>query len=167
MPSEPLDADVRLQTLPGVREHGPLRLAGLRGRFDPATGSSIPGLWDRLIAAMPIAGQAGGETYGVTMPAGPDGGFDYLAAVPLAPGVPEPKGLEAVEIPAAGYAIFRLTITGADLHSQMAAAFQESRRRLKQLGLQKARAPELEVYPPDFDQRRAGDVVEYWIPVSG
>jgi len=160
------ETSARLRQLEGLRRRPAFRVAGLAGRFDADTRPAIPGLWDQLVTRLPLPGQVGWETYGVCFGLDADKGFEYMAGAEIGPDAPAPEGLQVREVPAQTYAVFRLTITGADLHPQMAAAnMQIWGERLKAAGLEPSGGPDLEVYPGDFDQRRAGDAVEFWIPV--
>ncbi len=144
-----------------------LRLAGLPGDFDEATVSGIPALWDRLYPHLPLVGQNGGGTFGVCC-AGPEGkGLHYVAGVALGDGVAPPEGFEVVELPARSYLVFRQVLSGGPLHPQMQSAVREIwGERVPNCGYALVRAPDLEVYPDDFDPTKPGAWVEWWIPMD-
>jgi AraC family transcriptional regulator len=162
------ETSARLEQLDGLKRRPAFRVAGLLGRFDADTRPAIPGLWGQFVPRLPLAGQVGWETYGVCFGPDVEKGFEYMAAVEIAPDAPAPEGLQVRQVPAQAYAVFRLTTTGAELHPQMAAALMQIwGEGLQAAGLEPTGGPDLEVYPADFDQRRPGDAVEFWIPVKG
>jgi len=151
---------------PAPRREAGFRTAGYQAEFDESNKAGIPALWARLTPRLPLAGQAGGRTYGV-MWASDSGCFHYQASVALEPGAEAPEGLEAKDVPPQTYLVFRHELDGTDLHPQMQAAMREIWGvRLPALGHKLARGPDLEVYPADFDPARAGGWVEWWIPIE-
>ena len=149
-----------------------IRIAGAGRDFDETTVSGIPALWDELTPRLPLPGQASGWTYGVCC-AGPGpqqslkGGLHYIAGVELSQNAPEPEGFEVIELPATSYVVFRQVLDGGPLHPQMQSAVREIwGERVPNCGHKLVRAPDLEVYPPDFEPNRAGAWVEWWIPVE-
>ena len=162
-----MTAAIDLTLHSGVQRRGALRLAGLAGQFDGETRGAIPTLWDRFVPRLPVPGQAGWATYGLCWSGDLDKGFNYMAAVELAPDAPAPEGLEMMEVPAQAYAAFRLNLNGGELHPQMAAAMDEIwGRRLTEAGLKPFAGPDFEFYPEHFDPRRPGAYIEVWIPVQ-
>ena len=148
-----------------VRKPG-FRVAGISGVFDESTRNQIPALWPQLVARLPLPGQTGFETFGVCW-GDVDGRFQYMAAAPIAADAPEPAGLEARDVPAQTYLIFRQQLTGPELHPQMQAAAREIwGERLPKSGHKLARGPDLEFYPPDFEPGMRDGWVEWWIPVE-
>ncbi|MFN9927947.1 MAG: GyrI-like domain-containing protein [Phenylobacterium sp.] len=146
---------------------GPLRISGLAEDFTEANKAGIPALWGKLFARPGVAEAAGGRTFGVCR-ASPTEGCDlcYLAGVELAAGAAPPEGLELIELPARPYAVFTMEIDGGDLHQQMQAAARAIwGELLPASGLGLAQAPDLEVYPAGFEPGRAGQALEWWIPV--
>ena len=145
-----------------------LRIAGLGEDFDETTVAGIPALWDRLTPHLPIRGQNGGGTFGVCC-AGPQAkGLHYIAGVALDASVEPPAGFEVVELPARSYLVFRQVLSGGPLHPQMQSAVREIwGERVPNSGCTLVSAPDLEVYPDDFEPEAAGAWVEWWIPVEG
>jgi len=150
-----------------------IRIAGAARDFDETTVSGIPALWAELTPHLPLPGQASDWTYGVCC-AGPGpqqslkGGLHYIAGVELSQSAPEPEGFEVIELPATSYVVFRQVLDGGPLHPQMQSAVREIwGERVPNCGLALKRAPDLEVYPPDFAHNKAGAWVEWWIPVEG
>jgi AraC family transcriptional regulator len=156
-----------------VDEAGPvakpaLRIAGLRGLFDLSNKAGIPKLWDRLTPRLPLAGQSGGETYGVCTAAPTRGrpGMLYTAGVAIGPEARRPPGVEVTALEPQTYLVFRQTMTGGLVHPQMQAAVRKIWGELVATsGHRLAQAPDIEFYPADFRPDRAG-WVEWWVPVE-
>jgi AraC family transcriptional regulator len=145
-----------------------LRLAGLSQDFDETNVAGIPALWARFYPHLPLIGQTGGGTFGVCC-GGPGGhGLHYIAGVAVADDAPLPDGFEIIVLPARSYLVFRQVLDGGPLHPQMQAAVREIwGERVPHSGHSLVRAPDLEVYPEDFQPDKAGAWVEWWIPVEG
>ncbi|HEY9028780.1 MAG TPA: AraC family transcriptional regulator [Burkholderiaceae bacterium] len=152
-----------LAMLPAFTVAGPAR------RFDEATKSEIPQLWSALIGALPFPGQVRSwATYGVvsSVDAG-EGGFQYLAGVGVEPGCVPPPGFSTMEVPAATYAVFRITLDGSALHPQvrqaMAAVWGEL---IPASGLTLVPGVVFELYDGRFDPQKAGSVIDFHVPVQ-
>ena len=146
-----------------------LRIAGFSGRFNDADKAGIPRLWDRLIAALPVTGQVGEESYGVCVEAtgGEPGDMRYMAGVALSPGASAPAGMEVIELAPQHYLVFRQTMDGGEVHPQMQRAAKEIwGERLPKSGRRLVQAPDLEFYPGDSTPDQAGAWVEWWVPVE-
>jgi AraC family transcriptional regulator len=149
--------------LPAFRVAGPAR------RFDEATKWEIPQLWPALIGALPFAGQLPSwATYGVVHGVDQGAGcFGYLAGVGVTPDCVPPPGFEAMEIPAASYAVFRITLDGSALHPQvkqaMACIWGEL---IPASGLKVAHGPDFELYDGRFDPQKSGSVIDVHVPVE-
>ena len=152
-----------LATLPPFRVAGPARL------FDEATKSEIPQLWSALIGALPFKGQTPSwATYGVVSSAEPaQGCFRYMAGVGVEPGCEPPPGFATMQIPAATYAVFRITLDGSALHPQvkraMAAIWGEL---IPASGLKVVDGPDFELYDGRFDPQKAGSAIDFHVPVQ-
>jgi len=152
-----------LARLPSFHVAGPAR------RFDEATKSDIPQLWSALIGALPFEGQLKSwATYGVVSSVDEGQGcFQYLAGVGVEPGCVPPPGFSMMEIPAATYAVFRITLDGSALHPQvkqaMAVVWGEL---LPASGLKAAGGPDFELYDGRFDPLKAGSVIDFHVPVQ-
>jgi len=116
---------------------------------------------------VPLAGQAGGGTFGVCC-GGPAGvGLHYIAGVQVAADAPVPEGFEVIDLPARSYLVFRQVLDGGPLQPQMQSAVREIwSQRVPGSGHALVRAPDLEVYPEDFQPDKPGAWVEWWIPVE-
>jgi AraC family transcriptional regulator len=167
MPS-PLSTPVvrlpELVALPAFHVAGPAR------RFDEATKSDIPQLWSALIGSLPFPGQvASWATYGVvsSVDAG-EGCFQYMAGVGVEPGCAPPAGFTTMEIPAATYAVFRITLDGSALHPQVKQAMATVWGELiPASGLKVAGGPDFELYDGRFDPLKPGSVIDFHVPVAG
>ena len=166
LPTEHSASVVRLPelvALPAFRVAGPARL------FDEASKAEIPQLWSALIGALPLEGQLPSwATYGVVSSVDSGQGcFRYMAGVGVEPGCEPPPGFEAMEIPAASYAVFRITLDGSALHPQvkraMAAIWGEL---IPQSGLKVVPGPDFELYDGRFDPQKAGSVIDFHVPVD-
>ena len=144
-----------------------MRIAGLAQDFDESTVSGIPALWRRFSPSLPLTGQAGGGTFGVCC-GGPAGvGLHYIAGVQIAADAPVPEGFEVIDLPARSYLVFRQVLDGGPLQPQMQSAVREIwSQRVPGSGHALVRAPDLEVYPEDFQPDKPGAWVEWWIPVE-
>ena len=156
--------------LPELATLAAFHVAGPARRFDDATKSEIPQLWSALIGALPFAGQVRSwATYGIVSSVDEgQGSFQYLAGVGVEPGCVPPPGFSTMEIPAAAYAVFRITLDGSALHPQvkqaMAMVWGEL---LPASGLKLAGGPDFELYDGRFDPLKAGSVIDLHVPVQG
>ena len=155
--------------LPDLARLPAFHVAGPARRFDEATKSEIPQLWSALVGALPFEGQVRNwATYGVVSSVDEgQGSFQYLAGVGVEPGCVPPPGFSTMEIPAADYAVFRITLDGSALHPQvkqaMAVVWGEL---LPASGLKLAGGPDFELYDGRFDPLKAGAVIDLHVPVQ-
>ena len=159
-----------LTEAPAPIRKAPLRIAGFAGLFDETNKAGIPRLWERLIQALPITGQVGGETYGVCAesPGSETGAMRYTAGVALSADASAPDGLEVIELAAQNYLVFRQVMDGGAVQPQMLAAAREIwGDRLPKSGHRLVQAPDLEFYPADSTPDQPGAWVEWWVPVEG
>jgi AraC family transcriptional regulator len=151
-----------LVALPAFHVAGPAR------RFDEASKAEIPRLWSALIGALPFPGQVRSwATYGVVsgVESG-EGGFQYMAGVGVGPDCVPPPGFSMMEIPAATYAVFRITLDGSALHPQVKQAMATIWGELiPASGLELAGGPDFELYDGRFDPLKAGSVIDLHVPV--
>ena len=163
------DTPAAVVQLPDLVALKAFRVAGPSRRFDEATKAEIPQLWSALIGALPFAGQVKSwATYGVVFGGGEgDGCFGYMAGVGVEPDCVPPAGFATIEIPAATYVVFRITLDGSALHPQvkraMAAIWGEL---VPASGLTLAGGPDFELYDGRFDPLKAGSVIDFHIPVK-
>lgn len=160
------DAVVRLPdlvTLPAFRVAGPSR------EFDQVTKAEIPQLWSALIGALPFPGQVKSwATYGVMSSVDPrEGRFAYMAGVGVEPDCVPPPGFAAMEIAAARYVVFRITLDGSALHPQVKRAMARVWGELMPAsGLELAGGPDFELYDGRFDPLKAGSVIDFHVRVK-
>jgi AraC family transcriptional regulator len=144
-------------------------VAGLSRRFEPATKSEIPQLWSALTGALPFKGQdPSWTTYGVIWSVDKEeGSFQYMAGVGVQPEAQLPPRFEEKRIPAATYAVFRITLNGEAVHPQMKSAMATIWGELvPAAGFQVADGPDFERYDGHFAPDRAGAVVDFYLPVK-
>ena len=152
-----------LTTLPAFH------VAGVSRLFDEASKSEIPQLWSALLGALPFEGQVPSwATYGVVSSADKgEGCFRYMAGVGVQAGCVPPPGFTTQEIPAATYAVFRITLDGTALHPQVQRAMGAIwGDLLPASGLKVAEGPDFELYDGRFDPLKAGSVIDFHIPVE-
>ncbi|TNC07147.1 AraC family transcriptional regulator [Methylobacterium terricola] len=144
-------------------------VAGPTRRFDQATTSTIPALWSTMIRGLPfVDGQVPSwATYGVVWSIDPqEGSFDYMAGVGVRPEGGLPAGFVRKTIPAATYAVFRITLDGTGLHPQMKRATAKIwGEMIPALGLAVADSPDFERYDGRFAPDRPGTVIDMHVPV--
>ncbi|MFL6700528.1 MAG: helix-turn-helix domain-containing protein [Vitreoscilla sp.] len=163
VPMNPVIQLTELVRMPSIRVAGPAR------RFDEATKAGIPQLWSALIGALPLAGQTPSwATYGVVSSVDKaEGCFQYLAGVGVEPDCVPPPGFTTMEIPAATYAVFRITLDGSALQPQVTQAMQRIWGELiPASGLKLADGPDFELYDGRFDPLKAGSVIDLHVPVQ-
>ena len=143
-------------------------IVGVRALFDQQNKSGIPSLWPRLIRTLPLPGQVGAVTYGACWIENKvEGRFNYMAGVEVRGDAALPEGVERLQLDAQTYAVFRLTLDGTPLHPQMQAAMQMIwGELLPKAGLKAVPAPDLEVYPADFEPMRKGSYVDMYIAIE-
>ena len=144
-------------------------IAGPAAVFDDENKHGIPALWPRLIRCLPLDGQRSRGTYGVCW-AGDlkKGAIHYMAGVEVARDAKLPDGFERIDLAPQTYAVFRIGLDGGNLHRQMQAAMPLIwGEMLPKSGLKFAAAPDLEVYPPEFNPEVKGMHVDIYIPVEG
>lgn len=148
---------------PRFEELGPLLIAGMGETFTDDTSSGIPALWQRFDPHIgKIAGQVGGVTYGLLMPTGTPGHFDYVCGVEVSDASNLPAGFRSHKLGKQKYAVFA--------HEGYLATLRETfgfiwNKWLPTAGVRIAKAPRLEVYAASFDAKKPGGL-EIWIPVA-
>lgn len=164
----PTNASTSVFHLPDFVTLDEFCVAGPSRRFDQASRSDIPQLWSALIGALPFKGQAPSwTTYGVVSSVDRDeGSFDYMAGVGVEPSSELPRGFIEKHIPAASYAVFRITLNGAALHPQVRSAMATIWGELiPRAGLKLADGPDFELYESEFTPNRPGAIIDFYVPV--
>jgi len=163
LPVAPVIQLPELVTKPAFRVAGPAR------RMDEASKAEIPQLWSVLMGALPFKGQTSSwATYGVVSSLDKsDGTFQYLAGVGIEPDCVPPPGFTTMEIPAATYAVFRITLNGSALHPQVKQAMAQIWGELiPASGVKVIDGPDFELYDGRFDPLKAGSVIDFHVPVQ-
>ena len=158
----------RVERLEAFVKRDAFVVAGVRALFDGQNKSGIPSLWPRLVRCLPLPGQVNEVTYGVCeMENKQEGRFSYMAGVEVSGDAALPEGFERVELAAQTYVVFRLTLDGSALHPQMQAAMPLIwGDLLPKSGLKAVPAPDLEVYPADFEPLHKGSYVDMYVAVE-
>jgi AraC family transcriptional regulator len=160
-------ANANVKQLANVKR-GAFTVAGPRAAFDEENKSGIPALWPRLVRCLPLQGQVAANTYGVCW-AGDlkKGSINYMAGVEVKGDGKLPDGFERIDIAPQTYAVFRVPVEGGNLHQQIQAAMPVIwGDLLPKSGLKFVPAPDLEVYPPNFNPEVKGMYVDFYIPVE-
>lgn len=155
--------------LPDLVSLGAFSVAGPGRRFDQANKSDIPQLWVSLMGALPFNGQdPSWVTYGVVCNVDKDeGSFHYMAGVGVQPGSQLPQGVTEMQIPAATYAVFRITLNGGALHPQIKGAMATIWGELiPASGLQVIDGPDFERYGGHFSPNEPGAIIDFYVPVD-
>ncbi len=168
-PETVMTASAKVELLQEIVPRAAFTVAGVGALFTAENKSGIPGLWPRLIRVLPLAGQVDARTYGVCrMEDKKEGVLKYIAGVEVTGDAALPDGFERIVLDAQRYAVFRLTLDGSALHSQMQAAMGRIwGALLPQSGLKTVPAPDFELYPADFEPMRKGSHVDMYIAVEG
>jgi AraC family transcriptional regulator len=155
----------QVEKLPEIVHRDTFTVAGIRAIFDEHNKNGIPALWPRLVRALPLPGQRGEISYGVCSMT--ENGLNYVAGVETAADAALPDGFERIVLAAQDYAVFRITLDGSPLHPLIQSAMAEIwGRQLPQSGLKTVRAPDLEVYPADFEPMRKGSTLDYHVAIE-
>jgi AraC family transcriptional regulator len=165
----PDEADVSVVQLPDLARLAAFTVAGVASRFNEGSKANIPQLWSRLVGALPLNGQdPSWTTYGVVWGVdAAEGSFDYMAGVKVVPGASLPVGFTTIDIPAADYAVFRITLNGGPVHPQVKAAMGRIWGELvPAAGLKVAQSPDFELYDGEFAPDRPGAVIDFHLPVE-
>ena len=139
-------------------------LTGDRRRYGFAEGpEKIPGDWDRFVQRLPLPGQIGVTTYGVTCGADMAAGtFKYMPAVEVESFDGLDPDLGRVRAPEAHYAVFVHTGPIWEIRHTIQAAYGW----LGSNGTWKdAETVAFERYGPEYDPQTGRDV-EVWLPVA-
>ncbi len=166
----PTSTSTAVTRLPDLVRLEAFSIAGPARRFDQESRAEIPQLWSALIGALPFKGQEPSwATYGAVWSVDrEEGSFDYMAGVGIAPGSTLPAGFSEKRIPAATYAVFRITLDGSALHPQVKNAMATIWGQLiPASGLKLADSPDFELYDGRFEPTRPGAVIDFHVPVEG
>jgi AraC family transcriptional regulator len=154
--------------LDGVTRKDAFVVAGLSERISMDNMLAIPALWPKLMQHIPFDGQQSPVCYGLCYGSNTaEGSFMYMAATEIAPDKKPPAALTLMQVPAQTYAVFRITLSAGEIHPQMKAAMQYIfSDGLPNSGHKPTGGIDLEVYGERFN-RKAGSVLDFYIPVEG
>lgn len=140
-------------------------VAGLGGRYSPATNQEIPALWQEFAPRWfgKVPGQVGQKSYGICYNFDDQGNLDYVAAVEVGSPGDAPAELKQVSIPGGRYAVFPHTEHVSAIGKTWMEIFQ---KWLPNSGRQLANSPSFELYSESFDPDVAIGGVEIWIPLQ-
>jgi AraC family transcriptional regulator len=143
---------------------GELLITGLKERYSLETRSNIPNQWERFLPYLgKVAGQVGGESYGVCWNSDAECNFDYLTGVAIGADAGLPQSFTQVQIPPQRYAVFthrgHISSIGETLHGIWGKWLPTS-------GFRPAEGPCFERYTEDFDPQAGAGSVEIWIPIE-
>lgn len=165
----PADFSSSVVQLPQLLKLDAFTLAGPMRRFDADTKAEIPQLWSALVGSLPLPGQLPSwATYGAVWgDEREEGSFNYMAGVSVQAGSRLPSGFVELPIPAACYAVFRITLNGAALHPQVKNAMATIWSKLiPESGIRVADSPDFELYDGRFNPNQPGSVIDFHIPVE-
>ena len=165
---DPLPPDAAVVQLPEPVAIEAFEVAGFTRRFDENNKSDIPQLWARLLGKLPFPAQMPSRaSYGVVWNVDRDSGsFLYLAGVAVKPDATLPEGFERKRIPAATYAVFRITLDGGPLPAQVRAAMQIIWGQLiPASGLAIADGPDFERYDGSVSPITPGATIDFHVPL--
>lgn len=167
--THPATRNTAVARLPGLATIPAFLVAGPTRRFDQTTQADIPKLWAALVGALPFAGQTRSwASYGVVSSVDRDeGSFQYLAGVGVDPDCVPPPGFATLEIPAATYAVFRITLDGGPLHPQVKQAMASIWGELiPTSGLKVVAGPDFELMDGRHDLLAPGSFIDFHVPVE-
>jgi len=148
---------------PEIRQRGAFRVTGPSTRCTFETNSVISRLWNDFNQRCDeIPSPVPGVCYGVCCDMEADGHFRYVAGLE-SKAAHTPDGLDAVEIPASRYAVFKHVGHISDFNKTVYTVWNKA---LPDAGLTPAKTPDFEVYDDRFDPKTCSGTVEIWIPLA-
>jgi predicted transcriptional regulator YdeE len=140
-------------------------IAGMGGRYTPATNRDIPALWQQFGPRWfgQVPGQVGRKAYGVCYNFDDQGNLDYVAAVEVDAASPAPAELTQMSIPAGRYAVFEHSDHVANIGKTWMEIFS---KWLPGSGKRVANSPSFELYHETFDPAVGVGGIEIWIPIE-
>ena len=145
---------------PRLLESSAFEVAGIRVRYASGGVGAIPGQWQQLnrewSAPTPLS-------YGVCCNVGEDGGFDYVAGLPMTVALSIPRHWQRVAIPARRYLVAWHAGHVSSIRSTWLWLIDQY-LPASRFGL--AAGPELERYDMRFEDQSGHGGVEIWLPVD-
>lgn len=145
---------------PRLMDCTPFPLAGIGMRHTRHSSGAIPGQWAQLNREWPTPAPI---SFGVCCNSDDDGGFDYIAALPMNTLPTVPAHWQRVDVPARRYLV---AWHGGHIATIRSTWFWLLDHYLPTRNLSLANAPDLERYDSRFDERSGHGGVEIWLPVD-
>lgn len=136
------------------------QVAGIGMRHTRNSGGAIPGQWAQLNREWPTPAPV---SFGVCCNSDDDGGFDYIAALPVNALPSVPAHWQRVDVPARRYLV---AWHGGHISTIRSTWFWLLDQYLPANHLNLANAPDLERYDTRFDEHSGHGGVEIWLPVD-
>lgn len=143
----------------------PVWTIGMAGWFSEPQPDEIPALWSRFIPALAAAGleaRPSAVSYGIC--AATDGGFMYVAAIPVATSTPVPRAFIAKPLPGGRYARFTHEGSVRELCHTL-GSIVEQWLPAANLTIDPARN-DFEYYDDRFDAASASGPVDLYFPIA-
>lgn len=136
------------------------QVAGIGMRHSRDSGGAIPGQWAQLNREWPTPAPV---SFGVCCNSDDEGGFDYIAALPVNALPSVPAHWQRVDVPVRRYLV---AWHGGHISTIRSTWFWLLDQYLPASSLHLANAPDLERYDTRFDEHTGHGGVEIWLPVD-
>lgn len=154
------DAPQASTEAPRLIDCTPFQVAGIGMRHSRDRGGAIPGQWAQLNREWPTPAPV---SFGVCCNSDDEGGFDYIAALPVHALPSVPAHWQRVDVPARRYLV---AWHGGHISTIRSTWFWLLDQYLPASDLHLANAPDLERYDTRFDEHTGHGGVEIWLPVD-
>lgn len=154
------DAPQACTEAPRLIDCTPFQVAGIGMRHSRDSSGAIPGQWAQLNREWPTPAPV---SFGVCCNSDDEGGFDYIAALPVNALPSVPAHWQRVDVPARRYLV---AWHGGHISTIRSTWFWLLDQYLPASDLHLANAPDLERYDTRFDEHTGHGGVEIWLPVD-
>lgn len=154
------DAPQACAEAPRLIDCTPFQVAGIGMRHSRDSSGAIPGQWAQLNREWPTSAPV---SFGVCCSSNDEGGFDYIAALPVNTLPSVPAHWQRVDVPARRYLV---AWHGGHISTVRSTWFWLLDQYLPASNLHLANAPDLERYDTRFDEHTGHGGVEIWLPVD-
>jgi len=154
------DAPQACAEAPRLIDCTPFQVAGIGMRHSRDSSGAIPGQWAQLNREWPTSAPV---SFGVCCNSNDEGGFDYIAALPVNTLPSVPAHWRRVDVPARRYLV---AWHGGHISTVRSTWFWLLDQYLPASNLHLANAPDLERYDTRFDEHTGHGGVEIWLPVD-
>jgi AraC family transcriptional regulator len=154
------DAPQACSEAPRLIDCTPFQVAGISMRHTRNSGGAIPGQWAQLNREWPTPAPV---SFGVCCNSDDEGGFDYIAALPVNALPSVPTHWQRVDVPARRYLV---AWHSGHISTIRSTWFWLLDQYLPANHLSLANAPDLERYDTRFDEHSGHGGVEIWLPVD-